>query len=133
MNTFKKKWNGKSVEDWGAYMSKEGKSFVTAFKNMLKRELSADGIEVVDFHAGHYDLSGFCKKGDRYIYVSYSIPRGGMPIRFDNSSCMNGVLYRTAKDNKDWHGGHNNFSDINNLPEAIRALFDRASLKGEWI
>lgn len=38
MKTFKKNWNNRIVKDDGCYMSKEAKSFVTAMKNMLKRE-----------------------------------------------------------------------------------------------
>ena len=121
MKTFKK-WNGKAVEDMGAYMSKEAKSFVTAFRNMLKRELTPLGIEVVSITAGHYDLSGFCKKDGKYVYVSYSIPRWGKRIDFSDCSCMNGVLYRTAKDDRDFHGGSNHFSDIYGLPKAIATM-----------
>lgn len=59
MEKFKKNWNHRAVEDHGCYMSKEAKSFVTAFRNMLKRELGPAGFNVVNIKAGHYDLDGF--------------------------------------------------------------------------
>lgn len=52
MKTFKKNWNNRIVKDDGCYMSKEAKSFVTAMKNMLKRELApykeVDPLELND-------------------------------------------------------------------------------------
>jgi hypothetical protein len=119
-----KKWNNKTIEDWGCYMSKEGKSFARAFKNMLTRELSASGVEVTDFHIGHYDLSGFLRKDELYVYFSYSIPRHGERIDFNTGGCR-GVLYRTASGPKDYHGGMNNFCSISELPEALRLFFKK--------
>ena len=123
MNTFRKKWNNKSVEDWGIAMSDEAKSFVKGFRNMLKRQLEPEGIEV-SLEPNHYDCSGFLCKDNKYIYISYSIPRGGEKIDFDDSSYLNGVLYRTAKNDRDFTGGSNRFSSISNLPRKIIEMFD---------
>ena len=38
---------------------------------------------------------------------------------------MNGVLYRTAKDEKDYRGGNNNFCSIFKLVDCVNNLFDR--------
>lgn len=123
MDKFLKKWNGKAIEDDGAYMSKEAKSFVTAFRNMLKRELG-EKYDIVQLKAGHYCLSGFIEYNGMCIYVSYDIPRSGAAIDADAGS-VNGCLYRCAKGPKDFTGGHNNFCSIRRLPECIRGLFDR--------
>lgn len=117
MNTFKKKWNGVAVEDCGSYMSKEAKSFVTAFKRMLNREVPT--IEENTITPNHYDLSGMIKIDGKYIYVSYNIPRWGSRISF-NTSGTNGVLYRAARHSKDWTGGFNNFCSIEELPEKLK-------------
>lgn len=124
MNTFRSKWNNKSVDDMGSVMSKEAKSFVTAFRNMLKRELEPEGIEIVEFTPNHYDCSGFVRKDDKYIYISYSIPRYGEIIDFDVSGYANGVLYRTATSDHDYHGGMNRFSSIKDLPRNIINMFE---------
>ncbi len=122
-----KKWNGKAVEDDVMYMSKSAKSFATAFKNMLKRELGTKGITVENFQIGHYDLSCFLKSSDdKCVYINYSIPRYGEKIDFTKHSCSGGVLYRTAKDSKTYSGktGCNHFTSINNLPNAILEMYE---------
>lgn len=123
MHTFEKSWSGKRVADTGAYMSKEATSFVRAFRNMLKRQLEPEGIEV-ELKPNHYDCSGFLRKDDKYIYISYSIPRGGYPIDFDACDAMNGVLYRTAKNERDFRGGNNHFSSLNRIARDILKMFD---------
>lgn len=123
MNTFRKTWNRERVEDTGSTMSSEAKSFVRAFKNMLKRELEGEGIEIVRFEPNHYDCSGFLKQNDKYIYISYSIPRG-YSIDFDSCSSLDGVLYRTVKNDKDFRGGRNNFSSLRDLPNNIIKMFN---------
>lgn len=123
MNSFYKKWNNIAVEDWGAYTSDESKIFVDDFKNMLIRELGPEGVEV-EIEPNHYECSGFLKQDDKYIFVSYSIPRGGGLIDFSNSSAFHGVLYRTAQNNRDYVGGNNYFSSLKDLPKNIKELFD---------
>lgn len=82
MKTFKKNWNNRIVKDDGCYMSKEAKSFVTAMKNMLKRELAPYDINVLSLKPNHYNCSGFLEKDGYYVYISYSIPRYGDRINF---------------------------------------------------
>ena len=122
MKNFRTKWNGKAVEDCGCYMSKEAKSFVTAFKNMLKRELAPYGVEVIGMKPNHYDFSGFLKRGDKYVYLSYDIPRYGQKIDFDQRGWAGPVLVRTAESDHDYHGGHNNFCSIADTPQEILRL-----------
>lgn len=117
MNNFRKKWNGKIVKN-----DITAKSFVTAFKNMLKRELNPYGINV-SLKSGFYYCSGFLEKNGKYIYISYNIPRYGESIDFNTSGIL-GVLYRTAKNNKDYTGGYNYFSSMYELPKNIKNLFD---------
>lgn len=97
MKTFKKNWNNRIVKDDGCYMSKEAKSFVTAMKNMLKRELAPYDINVLSLKPNHYNCSGFLEKDGYYVYISYSIPRYGDRINFSASGAGNGVLYREAE------------------------------------
>lgn len=122
MKTFRKTWNNRAVEDDGCYMSKEATSFCRAFRNMLKRELSPYGVEVVDFHIGHYYLSCFLKANDRYVYVNYNVPRYGKKINFDELEYAGPCLYRTAENSKDYHGGSNHFCSISELPRCVLGL-----------
>lgn len=104
-------------------MSKEANSFCVGFRNMLKRTLLPHGIEIARFDAGHYFFSAHLVRGGKYVYVNYSIPRGGKSISFADGGAMNGVLFRTADGPEDYRGGHNCFSSIENLPENIVAMF----------
>lgn len=129
MKTFKK-WNGKAIEDTGAYMSKEAISFCTAFKNMLKHEGKKYGFEPVNVTKGHYFVSGFAKSADGIcIYISFNIPRGNMPVCFSHSDCRNGCLVRYAKSEKDYKDESNNFCALEELPETLDKMFTRRRSK----
>lgn len=117
-----KKYQGKAVEDAGCYMSKEAKSFVSAVRNALKREFTDTSVEVPSCRAGHYDLSGFLRNDNQYVYFSYSIPRYGRHIDLFASDFMNGVLYRTAKNVNDFHGGTNHYTSMVELKASVIAL-----------
>ncbi len=121
MNTFKK-WNHKTIEDDGCYMSSEAKSFYRGFKNFLKR--SFPDAELVGFKPNHYDTSGFIIKDNKCIYVSHSINRG-LPLDFNANNPMTGVLYRKAKCTTDYTGGTNNFSSMFKLADNIQNMLDR--------
>ncbi len=123
MNKFKK-WDGKMLEDWGTTMSDEAKAFYRAFKNYLKREFP--GAELTGFKPNHYDFSGFLTLDGKVVYISHSLNRVGYEALadFSDRSCMNGVLYRTAKDTKDFRGGTNHFTSIYSLACAIRHMVD---------
>ena len=70
-----------SIQDDGAYASKEFKSFYRQCINAMKREIP--DAEFLNVHAGHYDLFGFIHKDGKYIYFSYSVPRGGNPNGYE--------------------------------------------------
>lgn len=119
---FRDTWNDRAVEDCITTTSKECKTFGAKFKNALKKELADCGFETVGFSTGHYDVSGFVKRNGDYVYVSYDIPRYGKEIDFDAHAWAGPVLYRTAEDEKDYHGGHNNFCSLAELPKCILGL-----------
>lgn len=121
MKRFQQMYDGKTIEDDGCYMSDEAKKFVTAFRSMLKRMLPDCKVTI---KAGHYDLYGFVSRNGYTEYISYSIPRYRQPIRFDETGAMNGVLYRSAKDVHDFHGGQNHFCSILDLPAAVETALE---------
>lgn len=121
MKTFKK-WNKKPIEDWHAVCSDDAKAFYRAFKGYLKR--IAPDAEITGFKANHYDANGFIRKGDRVIYISHSIDRYQGYVDFNQSGAHFGVLYRTAKDEKDYTGGGNHFCSINELADRINFYFE---------
>ena len=126
-----KKYQSRVIEDWGAYCSQDYKNYAAYVKRRLKANLP-EGYEVVSLKPNHYDFSGFISTPyGGYIYVSQSITRG-MPLDlFSDSPLRNGVLFRTAKTTHDYTGGHNNWSNLLGLPEAIVNLAEREARERE--
>ena len=123
MDKFLREYHGHRFEDEGAYCSKDFKSFATKFKNYLKRTLPAD-CEVVRHNCGHYYLSGFIRRGNAYIYYSYSWDRIN-PVDIRRDDCFGGVLVRHAASDADYRGEHNNFTSIEELPRKLGDMFSR--------
>lgn len=84
-------------------------SFARAFKNWLKAEAGND-FEIVSFNRGHFYISGFLKNTKNNKLVYFSIP----DVRFNND-WSNQILVRTAKHDKDYSGGANNFVRLYSL------------------
>lgn len=114
-------YNNRTVIDDGPILSKEFKKFARDMKSALRFELTALGVEIVNYSVGHYDVSGFCKRDNKTVYFSYSMPRYSS-VDLDTNSYLNGFLYRSAKDEKDYHGGNNNFCSWKELAYKIDAL-----------
>lgn len=114
-----KKWDKQCIPDMGCVMSPEAKAFYRAFKGYLKRTFP--NADLIGFKPNHYDTSGFLKADGKYIYISHSIDRYHESVDF--SICgSRGVLYRLAKDEKDYKGGPNHFCSIYELEESVNAM-----------
>lgn len=105
MKRLEKEFKYKTIENWGSVNSDEAKSFFRKFKNAVKRTFP--DATLYDFKGNHYDISGFIEIDGRFVYVSYSIPRG-CPITFDPNP-IKGILIRAAKNEKDYRGACNHF------------------------
>lgn len=124
MNTrmFIKKYNSKGIEDDGAYVSPQFKAFARDFKLLAHGIGAPVGAQVVNFLVGHYDVSGFLKRGDKCCYFSYSVPRGNAPLNCDARDPMNGILVRSAKDEHDYSGGSNRFCNFSGFGSLVESL-----------
>lgn len=128
VDSFINKWHGRVLEDWGCVVSKEFHSFQVAFFNALRKIAKENGWEVIKPSYGHYDMYCFIKKGEKYVYVDYdnSLNTGR------NVACLKGeysglhapMLIRTAKSEKDYTGGYNNFCQFEQCEELIKELLD---------
>lgn len=92
------------VENWGGQTSKSFKSFGTKFKNDLQKELNEIGANITAFNKGHYYLSGFFRTKDNDCYY-FSIS----DVRYFDFGTM---MYREAKDEKDFTGDTNQYATI---------------------
>lgn len=83
------------------YKTPEFIMFAKTFKAEFIKELQSIGAKLIGFNEGHFYISGFFTKDDKCYYFSLSDVRG---MEFQDQIDL---LYRTARDNKDFQGGHN--------------------------
>lgn len=81
----------------------EFKAFARTFKKEFTSELNSIGATKIEFHVGHFEVSGFYTVGTQAYYFMLS------DVRFNNNVHM---YYRTAKDYKDYTGGHNCYIEL---------------------
>lgn len=81
-------------------------TFFSTFKKEFTAELKKVNATEIQFSKGHFYISGFFKVNEQMYYFSLSDVRGS---EFQREISM---LYRTAKNNKDYTGGSNNWVNI---------------------
>lgn len=121
IESFIKENNGIVIEDCITVTGKDFKDFCRRLKAALKKEAKPLGMDVT-LRPNHYDMSGYFSRDGKYVYWSFSVMRGDMPTYLDKSDCCSGVLYRTAKSEKDSIGGPNNFTDLAHLVDSVYGL-----------
>ena len=122
IQTFKRKYNNKVIEDWGCMTSEDFKRFSRDFKSTIKDIAIPVNGEVVSFNSGHYYVSSFIKINEKYIYISYEANRGNKSLDLTRDDCFFGILVRKAKNEKDYHGESNHFCNIDTLLDTIKEI-----------
>ena len=112
-------YNGHIFEDWKTTCSNDYKSFSRKFKNRLKKA----GFEVLNHQTGHYDLSGYVREKDVYIYYSYNNRYN--PVDITANDAINGVLIRYAASDTDYRGEFNNFTSLIDLTSDLKMMLNR--------
>ena len=91
-------------KDWkfssGGTTGEDFNIFARLFKKHIQKNLPV-GSNLVAFSKGHYYVSGFVERGDKFVY--FSVP----DVRFFPGEWYNNILVRTAKHEKDYTGGSN--------------------------
>ena len=90
-----------------SYKTPEFIAFAKDFKKQIKAELKKVGAELRDFNTGHFYLSGFFYKGDKCFYFSW------------HNGDKN-LMFRTAKDMKDYTGDSNCWIGLERSFEEMR-------------
>ena len=122
---FVKKYHGKEIEDAGANKGREFVLFAKDFRSTVKEIATKKlGAQLSAFHTGHYDVSGFIEKDEKFVYFSYSEPRGRALDLF-RTDAHEGILLRTAENTSDFKGGHNHFTNIMNFASVAGRLLER--------
>jgi len=111
------KWLGYDFES-SSMTTPEFITFAREYKKELTKQLP-DNYEIVGWMRGHFYISCFIKNNatSKLIYLSIS------DVRHFPDSWYNNILIRTAKHEKDWTGGSNNWSDWKNLKRNLEKLF----------
>lgn len=81
-------------------------NFFKVFKKELTVELNKIGATDIKFNRGHFYVSGFFTVNGQPYYFSLSDVRG---LEYVSNPTL---MYRTAKDYKDFSGGSNQWTDI---------------------
>ncbi len=115
---FLNKWYNKEIEDDGAFISEEYSLFQKSYKSVIKDICKDIDFELEEFNKYHYCFSAVLssKKTEQLFYISIS------DVRYFKNEWANNILYRTMKDEKDWIGGSNHFSTLNDISKNLLRL-----------
>ncbi|MBQ8749088.1 MAG: hypothetical protein IJZ29_01270 [Clostridia bacterium] len=102
----------------GCYTGDDYKEFERKYISYLKAMCKEYGWELVKANKNHYEFSAFFKDADdNYVYFSIS------DVRYFQNEWYNHILVRTAKHDKDYSGGQNNYTNLESLPIKLHYLF----------
>jgi len=96
----------------GGYNSEQFNDFFEDFKKSFTYQLKRVNATEIEFSKGHFYLTGFFKVDEQYFYFSLSDVRYGLHQTDWRGNIT--LLMRTAKHNKDFTGGANNYVAIEN-------------------
>jgi len=106
----------------GSYTGEDYKTFQTKYINYLRSLCKNNNWELLNIGRNHYEFSAFIKNElNKYIYLSIS------DVRFWKNEWYTDILIRTAKTEKDYSGGYNNYTSLTELADNIKNLFSRLS------
>jgi hypothetical protein len=108
------KWLGFRFES-SSGLTSEFAEFARDFKNHIKRSLPV-GSELVNWSRGHFEVSGFVKRSNKFVYFSIS------DVRFWQDSWFDNILIRTAEHEKDWTGGSNQSTKLPEFTSRVENL-----------
>lgn len=108
---FLDKWYNKEIEDDGAYTSAEYNLFQKNYREVLKDICKDIDFAIKEFHKNHYCFSAVLssQKTEQLFYISIS------DVRYFRNDWADNILYRTMEHEKDWTGGSNHYSKLNDL------------------
>ena len=104
----------------GGYTGEDYKTFQRKYINYLRSLCKENGWELLNPCKGHYEFAVFIRNpAQKHIYISIS------DVRFWKNEWYNRILIRTAKHEKDYHGGGNHHTTLPNLTRTAEWLFGR--------
>ena len=112
------KWYDKEIEDYGGYTSPMYEEFQRDYRNTIKDFCKKINMKLHDFHKNHYEFCAVLQDIDtqKYYYISIS------DVRFWKNEWADNILYRTMEHDKDWRGGSNCYSNLEDLPNNLMSI-----------
>ena len=105
----------------GSETGADYKTFENAYKRYLSSVCRENGWQLTRFLKNHYEFSCFIRSEDKCVYLSIS------GVRYWKNAWYEHILIRLAKDEADFHGGQNHYTDIPHLKQDIEHLFRSVS------
>lgn len=106
----------------GVYTGNDYKTFQNKYINYLRSICKENGWQLANVGRNHYDFSVFIKNNNNnFVFLSIS------DVRFYRNEWYNRVLVRTAKNEKDYRGGSNNYYSLPVLQFAIHQLLNKTA------
>lgn len=121
MDKIYKKYQGHTIENGFSETSPDFKKFASYVKKRMKIAAADRGIVLEDFIVGHYFISGFFRKNEKWAYFSFDECRNS-PLDFTAKDCWKGFLLRTAKNSKDYTGGTNHYTNLKGFMPLLEQL-----------
>ena len=90
--------------------------FARHLRIALQKECAAHGLTLKKFNRGYFEVSALVEApSGKMCYLHISDVR-------DEASAFERVLYRTARDDRDFTGGMNHFASLANVVEEVARL-----------
>jgi len=109
------KWLGEDVEARNGEKPIINKAFARDYKGELRRIAKSIGCKV-EIGKDYFEFSGFFSNGKNFVYFSTG------DIRCSSDNWNDNILIRTAEHNKDWTGGRNNSTTLEDMAEDVKNL-----------
>lgn len=112
------------IEAWRGYhfesssgLTEEWADFSEDMQKHLKKTLAPE-LSLVSYYRGHFYFSAFIKNNEtgKLAYISCD------DVRYSPDAWYTRLLVRTAKHDKDYRGGSNDFATLSGLKEKALAL-----------
>ena len=102
----------------GPVIDEDFRVFARKYKQFVITHVPTD-TKLVSFHRGHYEVSGFVERQGKFVYFSVS------DVRFFPGEWYNNILVRTAQSDKDYTGGRNCYTSLENFTDSIDKLLQQ--------
>jgi len=103
-------WFSKKITDYNDYQK-----FTSDFRKFLNKNIP-EGAEIVQYSTSSTFISGFIRKGDKYVFFST------VDMRFGHLRWEENILIRKALSTKDYIGGENQITDCLSFKEVCEIL-----------